>query len=108
MPQPIAELVEAARIVTAAHASLLVQVGDVGHFRPQSTLYIGAAAARDFQFAELAREIHLMFLVEILAAEHQDRVAVDGMPQRRDGGRIERTLDIDAADLADEERVQLA
>jgi hypothetical protein len=34
MPQPVAELVEAARIVTAAHASPLVEIGDVGHLRP--------------------------------------------------------------------------
>src|SRR5438067_1180212 len=105
MPQPITELVEAARIVTAAHASLLVQIGDVGHLRPQSTLYIGAAAARDFQLAELPREIHLPLVVKLLAAEHQDRVAVDGLPQHRDGGRIERMPDIDAADLADKQRV---
>src|SRR5437762_12966159 len=105
MPQPITELVEAARIITAAHASLLVQIGDVGHLRPQSTLYIGAAAARDFQFAEMAGEIHLPLVVEILVTEYQHRVTVDGLPQRRDCGRIERTTDIDAADLADKQGV---
>src|SRR5436305_14863834 len=108
MPQPITELVEAPRIVAATHASTLIEIRDVGHLRPQSTLYIGAAAARDFQFAELAREFHLPLIVEMLVAEHQHRIPVDGLPQRRDGGRVERTFDIDAADLADEQRVQLA
>src|SRR5258707_891210 len=108
MPQAVAELIETTRIVASTHASLLVEVGDVGHLRPQSALYVGAAAARNFQFAELAGEIHLPFVVEILAAKYQDGIAVDRLPQRRDGGFVERPYDIDAADLADEERVQLA
>jgi hypothetical protein len=56
----------------------------------------------------LAGEIHLPLIVERLAAEHQHRMPVDGLPQRRDGGRIKRTSDIDAAHLADKKRVQLA
>jgi len=35
MPQPVAKLVEPARIVATAHPAFLVEVGDVGNFGPQ-------------------------------------------------------------------------
>ena len=108
MPQPIAELVEAARVVAPAQPPLLVEIGDVRHLRAQPPLYIGAATAGELQLAEVAGEFHLPLVVERLAAEHQHRIAVNGLPQRRDCGRIERTPDIDAADLADKQRMKLA
>ena len=69
---------------------------------------IGAAAARQFQLAEMPRERHLPLVVEILAAQHQDRVAVDRLAERPHRRRVERPPDIDPADLADKQRMQLS
>ena len=108
MPEPVAELIEAARVVAPAQPALFVEIGDVRHFRPQPAVYIGAAAARDLQLAEMAGECHLALVVEMLAAKDQHGVAVDRFGNGVDRGSLERPADIDAAYLADKQRMQLA
>ena len=108
MPQPVAELVEAARVVAPAHLVLGVEVGDVGDLGPQPALDVGGAAARQFELAEIARERHLAFVVEVLAAEHQHRVAIDRRIERRDRRGVDRLADIEPRHLGGEQRMQLA
>ena len=108
MPEPVAELVEAARVVAPAQPVLLVEVGDIRHLGPQPPDDIGAAAARQLQLAEMPRERHLALVVEILAAQYQHGIAVDRRRERPHGLRVERPPGIEAANLADKQRVQRA
>ena len=108
MPKAVAELVEAARVVAATQFALLVQVGDVGHLRPQPTLYIGAAAARDLQLAEIPGEFHLPLVVETLAAEDQHGVAVGRLGDGVYRAAVERPRDVDAGHLTGKQGMQLA
>jgi len=108
VPQPIAELVEAARVVAPAQPPLLVEIGDVRHLRAQPPLYIGAATAGELQLAEVAGECHLPLVIEFLAAEHQDGIPVDCPGQRPHRRRIERSPGSDVADFRGKERVQLS
>ena len=63
MPQPVAELVEAARIVPPSYPAFLVEVRDVGDLSREAPLDLGGAAARQFEFTEIARERHLSLVV---------------------------------------------
>ncbi len=48
------------------------------------------------------------FVVERLVVKHQHCIAVDRLVERRHVRRLERLPDIDPADLADKQRMQLA
>ena len=108
MPETVAELVEAARVVAPAQPVLLIKVGNIRHLRPQPPDDIGAAAARQLQLAEMPRERHLALVIEILAAQYQHGIAVNRRRERPHGLRVERPPGIKAANLADKQRVQRA
>ena len=107
MPQPVAELVEAARIGAPAQLALLVEIGDVGDFRTQAPVHISPTAARNLQFPEVAGKRHLPVVFELLVMEDQHRIAIDRIRKGSHRLRSERPTGIDAADLGDEQRVQL-
>jgi hypothetical protein len=52
MPQPVAELVEATRVVGGAQPIVLVEIRDVGNFGTQQVLGRAASAARRLDLAE--------------------------------------------------------
>ncbi len=80
MPQPVAELVEAARIVRGAQPVVLVEIRDVGDFGTQPALGCAAGAARRLDLAEMAGKGQLTLVIEILIAQDQQRMAVDRLP----------------------------
>src|SRR5205814_893277 len=81
---------------------------DIGHLGTQSARDSGAAAARDFELAEIAGKRHLPLVVELLAAKHQHGITVDRLRQGLDRGLVERLAGIDPSDLGGEQRMQLA
>ena len=82
------------------------EVGDVGHVRVQPPL-LGArdvAAGGDFQRAEVAAELLLLLIGEVLVVEHQHGVPIHAGFQRRDLIARQRLGDVEAGDLAGEAR----
>ena len=57
--------------------------------------------------AEIPRERLLLFVGDVLAVEHQHRIAVHAGVDRRDFVTRQRLCDVDARDLADEHVMQL-
>jgi hypothetical protein len=68
MPEPVAELIEPARVVNGAQPFVLVEVRDVGDLGPQSPLPRRSSTARRLDLAEMPREGELPLIVEILVA----------------------------------------
>jgi hypothetical protein len=108
MPKPIAELVESPGIVRGSQSIVLVEVRDFRDFASQPPFYLGMGASRRFDLAEMAGEGQLSLIVEILAVKDQDAVPVDRRGDRTNRRSGERPTEVDAADLADEQRMELA
>ncbi len=110
MPQLVAEVEHAAAIVPGEHAIVAVEVRDVGELdREAPILGFGHVAVHGrLDRAEVATERDLLLVAQRLVVEHEHRVAVHAGLDRRDLVGAERPAQVDAFDLADEERVQLA
>ena len=74
--------------------------------QPQLAGLADAGAAGVLQLAEVAAERELLFVGQMLVAEHQDGVAIHAGLDRRDVVARERAGDVDARYLADEQRVR--
>ncbi len=62
--------------------------------------------AADLQRAEAGGEVAQLRIGEALVAEDHHGVAIDGGPDRIDGGLVERSAQIDAGDFGAERRMQ--
>ena len=102
MPQTVAELIEAARIVGARAADRSRRGSRCRRSPARSRrLVAGPGAARRFDLAEMAREGELPLVVEILVAEDQHRIAVDRCARsRRSRSASSGTPGIDPGHLA--------
>jgi hypothetical protein len=79
---------------------------EISDISGRSRRRIGAAATRQLQFAEVPRKRHLPLVVEILVAQYQHRIAINRLAEHPHRRGIERPPGIDAADLADKQRMQ--
>ena len=87
-----------------------IEVRDVGELDREPAL-VGlddVAVHRQLDLAEVAAERDLLLVGELLVVEHQHGIAIHAGLDRRDLVGLERPAQIDAADLADEQRMQLA
>ena len=110
MPEHVAEVEQAHARGAVERLAVLAEVGDVVHAHGQAlVLGLGdVAAAGVLQGAEVAAERHLLLVGEHLVVEHEHGVAIHpGLDGRHLVAR-ERTGDVDARDLADEDRMDLA
>jgi len=109
MPQLVAEIEHAAAVVARQQLAVLVEIGDVGHVEGQPTLAIlhDMTAGDALDLAEIAAEGELLLVGDRLVVEYQDGVAVHGSLDRRRLLGGERLAQIDAVDLADEDRMDL-
>ena len=107
MPEPVAQGEHAPPVIRREQLAVHVEIGDVVHLLVlQAVLVRIHHAARRLQRAEGAADIHLLFVIEVLAGEDQHRVAVHGaMDLIRHGGR-QGLAEIQPRRLGDEKRVQ--
>ena len=103
MPQPVAEIVEALAVVGLEDAVLGIEIADVGHVLVQAQLVILARLEhRGLERAEVAREVELALVVELLVGEDQHGIFGEG---GADGGEIvggERLAEHDVAHFGGE------
>jgi hypothetical protein len=66
MPEPVAELIEPARVVSSAQSVVLVEVRYVGDLGAQSPLPARSSTARRLDLAEMPGEGELPLVVEML------------------------------------------
>jgi hypothetical protein len=79
VPQPVAEIVEPLAIVGLEDAVLGIEIADVGHVLVQAELMILARLEhRGLERPEVAREVELAFVVELLVGEDQHRILGEG------------------------------
>ena len=106
MPQPVAEIVEPLMRSLACEDPVLgVEVADVGHVLVQAQLVVLARLEHGgLERAEIAREVELAVVVEMLVGEDQDGILGEG---GADGGEIvggERLVEVDIAHFGGEAR----
>ena len=106
MPEPVAQGIEAAVVVARAQLVVGVEVGDVGELGVLQAAH-HAMVARRLDRAEQLAQAQQAVIVERLIVKDQHGVTVDGVVQRLHGLRRQRAGEIDAGDLAGEQRMQL-
>ena len=87
MPQPVAELEEPDPLVRRDDIAVLVEVGEIGDAGTEPLLDRLPDMPRRaivLQLAEMPGEDDLLFVGQILVAEHQHRVTVHAGFDRRD------------------------
>ena len=105
VPQPVAQTEQPPPVVARQHLVVLVEVGDVVDVHRQPALVtLRDVAGRLLQRAEVAAERKLRLVGEVLVVEHQHAVLVHAGGDRRGIGVRQRLGDVDAGDLAGEER----
>ena len=95
------------RLVAGERLAVLVEVGDVVHAGAEALVLAACVTLpprASSSAPKLLRERHLLLVGDVLVVEHQHGVAVHAGLDGRDLVRAERLGDVDARDLADEER----
>ena len=77
MPQTVAELVEAAWVVSRAQDMIFVEVRNIRNLRTQPPLGPGPGAARRLDLPKIHCEGELPLVIEILIGQHKNRIAID-------------------------------
>ena len=109
MPQPVAQLEEPLAVVGRDDLAVPVEVGEIAHARAQPALRRLADGARPhllLERPECAAEGELLLVGDVLVVEHQHGVAVHAGVDRRGVRGAERLAEIEARDLAADDRVK--
>jgi hypothetical protein len=77
MPQTVAKLVEAARVVSHAQDMIFVKVRNIRNLRTQPPLGTGPGAARRLDLPKIPCESELPLVIEILIGQYENRIAID-------------------------------
>ena len=96
VPQAVPLLVEHAPVVEGDH---LTPVVDVADHPDRSAVADRVAGDRHLEGAEALAEGDLLLVADLLAAEDEDRVPVEGVAKEGEGAAVYGGGDVDAADL---------
>ena len=108
VPQAIGQPVEPALAVGLEDLAVAVEVGDVGDLGAVEAMLdagMPRLLGRRMDRAEMAGEIDLLLVGELLVAKDHDRVAVDRVLDGVAVGGLQRLREVDAGNLGDELRL---
>jgi hypothetical protein len=110
VPELVAEVEQAAAVVARHRLMVLTEVRDVVHQRTEPLLVIlgYGAAGRILDLAEISGEVDLLLVGDFLVMEDQYRIAIHPLVDCGDLAARQRAAQIDPADLADKDRMDLA